>query len=719
MRSVIFLAGLLAAFAGLHVVVKDQSWWFVGASYAIVVIGAATLTRALTRRLWVPPLASLVASIIVLTAGYAPDTAVLGLLPTTDTLSRFGAVVGLGLESIAEQGVPADPEFGLVFLLVILVIGCALVGDAALAVKAPALTALPLLTILAVPVTVRPELADPTWFVITAIAFLLLLRTDRRATSVPVALAAGALVVIGSLVVPQFLPKVNPADAPVGTGVATGINPLINLGNDLRRGEAITALQYTSNSNQGLYLRLATLDTFNGRSWSPAIVNSTTDHTVDAFGPPSGLRDDVLRLTRSATVKVGAIAGRWLPLPYPATSVKGLTGSWYWEAQGLSARSTDSSVGGQQYDVQFLDVQPTLEQVQVSLPDETSRSPYVALPQEMPSVISETAHTVTAEAVTSYDKAIALQSYFQSGAFTYSEEAPVEGGYDGTGADIIATFLDKKSGYCVHFASAMAVMARTLGIPSRVAVGFQPGQTSPDSKNTIFTVSSDDLHAWPELYFDSVGWLRFEPTPGRGEIPDYSTPAVVDDPSTPENEAATPAPTTSAAPAASAGPKPDALDPDTGLPVGQSAVTNPVPYVLLGMLSIVLLAGLAPLVIRTVIRSRRYRALQAGDDAGAAAWDELRDTARDHGWAAPDTETPRDFAERLAVVLVDDRETIGGFRGDVELSAFARPGTAVPSVQQLRDLRRAIGETVPFRARLRALFLPASLMTRFRWDPDA
>jgi hypothetical protein len=312
---------------------------------------------------------------------------------------------------------------------------------------------------------------------------------------------------------------------------------------------------------------------------------------------------------------------------------------------------------------------------------------------------------------------MALQDYFTSGEFEYSEDAPVEGGYDGSGVDIIARFLDEKSGYCVHFASAMAIMARTLGIPSRVAVGFQPGERVSAQGVTTYTVSSHDLHAWPELYFDGVGWLRFEPTPGRGSIPDYSIEPVIDDPNTPEDEAAAPTPTASSDPGA--GPeRPDAGGVDPNDPAAAAGGASPLPIVLGSLGGLVVLAAVTPALLRIFRRRRREAAIRSGRDPATAAWDELRDTARDYGWAAPDSETPRDFADRLSVVLTEKREAIAGFRGDVEHSAFAPPGRGSPTVEDLRAIRRAIASTVDARDRLRAVLLPPSLLSLVRWDPE-
>lgn len=729
-RAALVLGALLAALAGIHVLVADLSWWFVGAAFATVVVGVATFVRTLSARRWLPPLVAIVVAIIGVTAGYASDVAFLGFLPSADAVDRLTAVSRSGFQSIANQAIPAEPQLGIVFLLALLMIGCALAAEAAAAHRLPALTAIPLLGLLVIPTAVRPELTDPVWFVVTAALYLLLLRSGRAQTSRRVFVVAGVAAIVGGLVTPSILPSVDPDAAATTGGLAAGVNPLINLGDDLRRGDPVVAVTYTTDSDSGLYLRLATLDSFNGRTWSPTRVPALSERTVDAFPPPAGLTDAVLRERKEAVVEVGNISGRWLPLPYPAQSVTGTEGDWFWEPDGLSARTSNSSLSGQTYSVAFSNVEPSLDQLQVSVPvTDLDTAPaeyadidvlrYLGLPARMPQIITDTAAEIRGSLTSNYDIALALQAYFQDGDFEYSEDAPVEQGYDGSGTDVLAEFLVAKSGYCVHYSSAMAVMARSLGIPARIAVGFQPGEQSTIDGQPVYTVSSHDLHAWPELYFEGVGWLRFEPTPGRGEVPDYGLDAPVDDPATPENEAlpATNAP--SAAPTATAAPeRPVEIDPLTGAPVVPEQAADPLPIVLLVMLGILLLAGLTPAAARALVRRRRYARVRRGEDAAAAAWDEVRDTARDHGWAAPDSETPRDFAERLAVVMAGSEATITGFRDDVELSAFAPPGRGSPTVEELRSVRRAIGATVTRRLRLRAVFLPTSLASRFRWDPD-
>jgi len=115
-----------------------------------------------------------------------------------------------------------------------------------------------------------------------------------------------------------------------------------------------------------------------------------------------------------------------------------------------------------------------------------------------------------------------LQSWFrENGGFRYSlDRAP------GDSMETIVDFLTTdKVGYCEQFAASMALMARTLGIPARVGVGFLRPQPMGED---LYLYRGTDMHAWPELYFDGVGWLRFEPTPSRrtgDQAPSYSSEA--------------------------------------------------------------------------------------------------------------------------------------------------------------------------------------------------
>ena len=121
---------------------------------------------------------------------------------------------------------------------------------------------------------------------------------------------------------------------------------------------------------------------------------------------------------------------------------------------------------------------------------------------------------VAGEAASPYLVAASLEAWLRSeGGFRY-EEKPVQA--IGAEAPLVDFLLRSREGYCQHFAGAMAVMLRLLGVPSRVAVGFTSGEY--DERLAEYTVTDHNAHAWVEVYFPGKGWLPFDPTPGRGEL---------------------------------------------------------------------------------------------------------------------------------------------------------------------------------------------------------
>src|SRR5690606_8291077 len=133
--------------------------------------------------------------------------------------------------------------------------------------------------------------------------------------------------------------------------------------------------------------------------------------------------------------------------------------------------------------------------------------------------IAELAREVTEGTTNRLEQASALQAYLRdTSRFTYSTE-----GTPAASRDAVWDFLQSRSGYCVQFATAMVVMARTLGIPARVGVGYLPGDF--EAATSSYLVLGRAAHAWPELYFPRIGWLRFEPTPAiqSGAPPEYTT----------------------------------------------------------------------------------------------------------------------------------------------------------------------------------------------------
>jgi transglutaminase-like putative cysteine protease len=699
LRLALFAAAMLLAFASLNTLLTDVVWWFTSALVVVLPIIAIGIATQVGRRPWQPFVAGAATAVVSLTFGYARDASFFGILPTFETVGRWIDVANEGVVGITTQAVPAEATEGILFLLAILAV-VAVVFIAPALDRVPAAAALPLLVVLDIPVAVRGGIAEPHWYVLTVVAFLALLRVGRRRMPTTSVVGVAAVVIAGSLVLPIAFPE-SAREARVDSGVGTGLNPLIDLGDDLRRDDTVPAVTYVTDAPGGLYLRLATLDKFNGINWEPD-ARTDPENDIADFPPAPGLTDAVPRAGYSATIEVQELGGHWLPVPYPATSVEGVDGVWRWEPDGLAVRSTGADARGQDYDVTFLDIQPDRAQLTADTEPEVP-SRYLDLPEPLPEAIVQMAEQVAGTGST-YQRAIALQDFFADGDFTYSVEAPVEEGYDGSGVGVIERFLEARSGYCVHFASSMAVMARVVGIPSRVVVGFQPGESQLVGGVPGFEVSSADLHAWPELYFEGIGWLRFEPTPGRGALPDYSTIEAIDDPETPEFEGTNP----SAAPVVPTPAAPELPDEEPVFEGGTVERQNPTPIIVTIVL-VVLALLLSPAGLRAGIRWRRMRRVRDGGDA-AAAWEEIRDTAHDHDWVAPDSETPRQLGSRLAAVVGAD--PVARLQGGVESAAFDRPGSIAMTVDDVADLRQAIASAAPFFVRLRAIFLPPSLTAR-------
>ena len=219
---------------------------------------------------------------------------------------------------------------------------------------------------------------------------------------------------------------------------------------------------------------------------------------------------------------------------------------------------------GQSYVVETRVPEPTLDQIRASDANPGQvRDTASALPDNLPEIIAQTAREITAGTTNDYDALIAMQSWFRGSDFRYSLDAPVEQGFDGSGADAVAAFLEVKSGYCVHYASAFALMARTLDMPSRIVVGYLPGvntSTVIDGQN-VRSVLSGQLHAWPEVYFDGIGWVAFEPTNSLGTATRFGSATDAA-----QNEAANPTPTASSAPSATPQPTRSALSENLDTP---------------------------------------------------------------------------------------------------------------------------------------------------------
>jgi len=139
------------------------------------------------------------------------------------------------------------------------------------------------------------------------------------------------------------------------------------------------------------------------------------------------------------------------------------------------------------------------------------RERYLQLPDSLPQRVIALAHYIAQGATNPYDQATALERYLRT--IPYNELVPPPPA-DRDGVDYF--LFSRREGYCTYYASAMAVMARALGIPARVATGYSTGEFLP--KERVFIISRSNAHAWVEVFFPKYGWVVFEPTAAEPQI---------------------------------------------------------------------------------------------------------------------------------------------------------------------------------------------------------
>lgn len=141
---------------------------------------------------------------------------------------------------------------------------------------------------------------------------------------------------------------------------------------------------------------------------------------------------------------------------------------------------------------------------------------YTQLPDELPPRIKQLAEDITANETNWFDKAKAVESYFGSTDYTYDQKNVA---VPGEGVDYVDQFLfETKLGYCDNFSSSMAVMLRTIGIPTRWVKGYTGGDfleySDQESTKQFYQITNNNAHSWVEVFFPNQGWVPFEPTKG-------------------------------------------------------------------------------------------------------------------------------------------------------------------------------------------------------------
>jgi transglutaminase-like putative cysteine protease len=274
------------------------------------------------------------------------------------------------------------------------------------------------------------------------------------------------------------------------------VSPLVDIRSNLVNRS--NSLFFTVSSPSPHYWRLISLSDFNGKQWRPS--EQELRSAAEGLGSAHPQAEII-----DYTVTIARMRGTLLPAVYSPTQIAGSGVNWAVGNEALVAE--DELQRDEVFTIQSAVLRPTPDQLRGASTANPPDAEAFDLPDGLPSQVADTARQVTADAATPYDQALALQNWFHS-EFDYTLQ--VQRGHSN---DAISDFLENRRGYCEQFAGTFAAMARTLGIPARVVVGFTPGETDGSG---VYRVYGRQAHAWAEVWFDGLGWVQFDPTPGRG-----------------------------------------------------------------------------------------------------------------------------------------------------------------------------------------------------------
>lgn len=492
-------------------------------------------------------------------------------------------------------------------------------------------------------------------------------------------------------------------DAPSSRSRNT-VSPLVDIRG--RLVEQSDLEMFTVVADQRAYWRLTALDRFDGTIWS----------SLGTYRAATGRLPDGPATTRAETAvsqqfAIGPLSSIWLPAAFRAESIDGADGARF-DRDSASLLTARPTADGLSYAV--VSAVPTftaedLDRATAAVPPEIAQR-YLKLPEAFPARITTTARDVVVRAVgpgaSPYATARALQDWFRS---TFAYDLTVEAGHS-LGA--LEHFLATRRGYCEQFAGAFAAMARSLGLPARVAVGFTPGSPGPDGR---FHVAGRDAHAWPEVYIAGFGWVAFEPTPGR-DVPGGAGYTGVQPPPPGGQDGAAPTTTVAGAGSAVGEPEPEPEPAPTAVPPGRPGPVGATARAL----GLILLANGAYLAVvvggRRWLRGRRRAAAATPSARVLVAWAEAEEALAAAGMPRLAAETATEFASRVAasrVAAVRGWSEIAGRLVELaQASGLARfapggapAGTAAAACQAAAELE----------ARLRA---GAGWFGRLRWAAD-
>ena len=279
-------------------------------------------------------------------------------------------------------------------------------------------------------------------------------------------------------------------------------------------------IKYTVISPQPAYWQVNVYEKYTGKQWIsiPATEELLKKNTEwDKYGNNIGRIDVQYEVIPNISTDIVLLTGDFNSAEMPVIVRQNN------EKEVISARSVRILNPNEKYTVKTsiaYHSPGSLSAAGVDYP-ESIKGVYLQLPDGFPRRISILSENLTTAAKTPYEKIIAIDTYLSR--IPYSPEVNVVP----DGADAVEDFLfTQQKGFCLHFASAMTVMLRSVGVPARLAVGYIPGD--PGAKPGTYILRDKYYHAWTQVYFPGYGWIDFEPTPSGfpGSQVQTSTPLV-------------------------------------------------------------------------------------------------------------------------------------------------------------------------------------------------
>ena len=716
----------------------------------IPIVGAALLSTAvavLLRRLRVPLPAAAAISLFFLMAlianRFTPNTVRFGFIPTGATLDEARVLADELVINFQELKTPVEALNPFIATAMIAAWVMAFLTDwGALRLRLAFEPVLPagLLFIFSAVLGAGTHRVITTVVFAVAIAFWAVvqrtvnlaegnawLANDRRRGTTGVAQAAAvfaAMAVIAGIVVGPRLPGADAQEMlsfrDQGDPTRVVVSPFVSI--EARLVEQSATQLFTVASSQPSYWRLAGLDEYDDNIWKVAGNFSPEDGELPGSTVQGGAREDVQQ-----DFTIDALREIWLPAAFAPAEIVETTARLTWNAESgsLTVANDIPNSDGVEYSLVSSIPRFTAEELTAAsevVPLDIAER-YLPLPEVPPLVRSE-AQRVTADATTRYDKMLALQAYFRSFEYSVNLSPP-------DGRDPLEQFLDERVGFCQQFAGTFAVMARTLGIPARVAIGFTWGDPIGQTEDgrTVYQVTGRQTHAWPEVWFDGLGWVAFEPTPGRGApaaVEYTGLPAAQDSLIQPDNPGG-PVTTTTQAPSSPGdfddqGPLVPEIDIGGGEGGGGEldgggGISLRTALWILGIAAVaVAYAGGIP-AYQWFRRQQRRQRIDSPATGVETAWAEATESLElGYGLQRRPAETRREYARRLASDMRVPREEMGELANKVTVARYypsgLSDGDAVRADELAATIEQSIASRVPTFTRWKRTVDPRRLFTR-------